>query len=211
MEKLDINKIVQVPLLESQYYKEEFIKKQIVLHHTAGGSNAKNVVASWKSNTERVATAFIIDGEGVIHQCFSSRYWAHHLGTKSSNNIMLNKQSIAIEICNWGILTRKGDKYYTYTNKEIPASEVLTLDTPFRGSKYYHKYNAKQIESVRQLIVYLSEVYNIPINYKPTIWDVNVDALKGEQGLFTHVSYRRDKSDCAPDPSLIQMLKQNKL
>lgn len=203
---MNTDNIVQVPLLDNQYYKQEHPKKQIVLHHTAGGPNAKNVISGWKSNSDRIATAFVIDSEGVIHQCFSSKYWAHHLGTKEVNNTQLNKESIGIEICNWGILTENGGKFYTYTGKEIPAHEVEIMETPFKGSKYYHKYTQNQIAAVKELVVYMGTTYNIPIKYDPTMWELNRRALKGEKGLFTHVSYRKDKSDLSPQKELIKML-----
>ncbi len=39
--KLDTTKIVQVRLKDTQYYQEEFPKKQIVIHHTVSNGNAK--------------------------------------------------------------------------------------------------------------------------------------------------------------------------
>lgn len=219
--KLDISKIVQIPLPESQYYKQIFPKNQIVIHHTAGGPNAKNVVAGWKSTKDRVATAFIIDGNGIIHQCFSSKYWAHHLGLKRSNNTKLNQKSIAIEVTNWGGLEKGGyykkgkfiekypDKFYSYTGTEVPYEQVYDMFVTrqsWRGLRYFHKYTDDQIESLRQLLVYLGETYKIPLKYEWEIWFLNEDALTGKPGLFTHVSYRKDKQDMWPQPELIKML-----
>src|SRR5688500_11519420 len=107
---LDVSKIVQVTFPESQYYKENTAKNQVVIHHTVSSANAKNVFSGWASNSERVATPFVIAGDGVIHQGFSSKYWAHHLGTKAANNTALNKGAVGIEVCSWGGLTKKGDK-----------------------------------------------------------------------------------------------------
>jgi hypothetical protein len=39
------------------------------------------------------------------------------------------------------------------------------------------------------------------------MWDLNDDALNGKNGIFTHVSYRADKSDMHPQPELVEMLK----
>ena len=39
------------------------------------------------------------------------------------------------------------------------------------------------------------------------MWDISDKALAGEAGVWTHVSFRTDKSDCHPQPELIQMLK----
>lgn len=220
MSELDTSKIVQVPLPESQYFKQEFPKNQIVIHHTAGGPNALNVVAGWKASSDRVATAFIIDGSGVIHQCFSSKHWAHHLGTTLANNVALNKNSVAIEVTNWGGLEKGGytkagkfvakdaTKFYSYAGTAIPASQVLDLGSKWHGSRYYHLYSDAQIESLRQLLVYLGKTYAIPLDYIEGMWDLNNDAMAGKKGLYTHVSYRIDKQDMWPQPKLIDMLKQ---
>jgi len=38
-------------------------------------------------------------------------------------------------------------------------------------------------------------------------WSPVTQAYALKPGVWTHVSYRSDKSDCHPDPNLIQMLK----
>ena len=42
------------------------------------------------------------------------------------------------------------------------------------------------------------------------MWEVSQDALCGKPGIYTHVSFRKDKSDCHPQKELIQMLKELK-
>lgn len=206
MKKLDINSIIQVRLPDTQYYPEKHEKKQIVLHHTVSGPNAKYVMAGWKKTPTRIGTAFIIDGNGIIHQCFSSAHWAHHLGTKLKQNRILNQQSIGIEICNWGGLVNKGNKFYSTTGIEIPKHEVFEYGKPWRGFQYFQKYNHEQLESLKLLILYLCEKYNIPPRLNPDIWDINQQALNGLQGIFTHVSFRKDKSDCQPQQELKSLL-----
>ena len=39
------------------------------------------------------------------------------------------------------------------------------------------------------------------------MFETNEKALKGYHGVWTHTSYRTDKSDCHPQPELIEMLK----
>ena len=58
-----------------------------------------------------------------------------------------------------------------------------------------------------ELLPELMKANNIP-NYgiKDGNFDVRMDALKGEKGIFSHSSYRKDKSDLYPDKDLIQML-----
>lgn len=211
IQKLDTSKIVQIRLKETQYYQEEFPKKQIVLHHTVSNGNAKNVMAGWNKTPAKVGTAFIIDREGVIHQCFSSKHWAHHLGTKAKNNKQLNQESIGIELCAWGTLKRSpiitGIKA-TFTSSVgtvVPNDEVIELEKSFRGSKYYQKYTDKQLKSLQILVNYLCETYNIPKTYNPEMWEFSRSAINGSPGIWSHTSFRKDKSDCFP---LIHLIKK---
>jgi N-acetyl-anhydromuramyl-L-alanine amidase AmpD len=133
--KLDISKIKQARLKESQFFAELSLKTQIYLHHTAGGGNAEAVSRYWNGNTERIATAFIIGADGLIVQCFSSKHWAWHLGVGQKEFKAqgvpyknLNKTSVGIEVCNWGYLKEKDGHFYNYVNARVPDSMVTTLD-----------------------------------------------------------------------------------
>jgi N-acetyl-anhydromuramyl-L-alanine amidase AmpD len=200
-------------LSDNQYFKEAHAKRQIVLHHTAGGPNGYNAIHGWAYNAERVATAYVICGkpdktktyeDGKILKAFDDQYWAYHLGLKSSSNMALNQGSIGIEICNWGQLIYKDGKYLTYVNSEVSEDEVAKVD--YRGFKYYHKYTDAQIESVKRLLVYLTDHYIIPKSFHSDMFMLNSMALAGERGIWTHTSYRSDKNDCSPQDNLIHML-----
>jgi hypothetical protein len=216
-------KLTQTSFPASQYIAEEHPKKQIYIHHTAGNANPFNVFTGWASNQERIATCVTVGGkpktganwiDGEVAQGFSSKLWAYHLGLKESTfdkfNVSyrsLDKNSIGIEICNWGQLTLKNNKFYSYVNKIIPSDEVCELETPHRGFKYYHNYTDAQIEAVRDLLLLWKQKYNIPLTYYQDIWNVTPRALKGDAGVFTHNSVRFDKVDVYPHPKLIAMLK----
>ncbi len=225
--KLDLSKIKQVPLKKTEYSQEVHEKVQIVIHHTAGNSSGPGTIKMWDSDSRgRIATCITISGkgqskdtfDGEICQAFSSKHWAYHLGIKPdvfrAKGVpykQLDKTSIGIEICNWGPLEKVGDKFYNYVDREVPLDQVCELEKPYKGHKYYHAYTDAQIESVRQLLVYWNEVYDIPLDYiAEDMWNVSVRALKGEKGVFTHNSYRKDKTDVSPQPKLIAMLQSLK-
>ena len=84
---------------------------------------------------------------------------------------------------------------------------MTKLDKPFKGYFLWEKYTDKQIESLRQLVVYLCETYDIPKDYNDDIWDLSKRAMRGDDGIFTHNSVRKDKSDMYPCPRVIEMLK----
>ena len=211
--ELDISKIKQVRLKESQYFAEESAKTQIYLHHTAGNGNAEAVSRYWNGTSDRVATAFVVGQDGLIVQCFSSKHWAWHLGIskaefkgQGAKYQNLDKASVGIEVCNWGYLKEKDGKFYNYVNTRVPDSMVTTLDEPFKGFKHWYKYTDAQIESTRQLLVYLCDTYNIPREYRAQIFSLDKEAFKGTPGIYTHNSVRKDKSDIYPCQRMIQML-----
>ena len=217
MTKLDVSKIKSVALPEDQYKKVAHEKKQIFIHHTVSGPGVMGDVNWWNQTEEDVATCVIIDRDGTIYQAFSSRYWAHHLGIKStvfkglglpSINSKLNKESIGIEIDSWGGLTKDGDDWKSTTGKVIPTEQVQLYPEGFRGYYAFEKYTDEQIAATRQLIDYWGDNYAIPLDYKGDgLWDMSTAALQGESGVWTHVSVRPDKSDCHPQPELVAMLK----
>jgi len=230
IEQLDLSTLIQVNFPENQYYKEETDKNQVVIHHTVSGPSVNGVISWWTQTPEKVATHFIIDGTGKIYQLYSSKFWAHHLGIKSdflkklgfkdygSRNLLLNKSSIAIEICRWGGLIKDDKGYHpsywdANLKKEvgnqkivIPEENVQIFDDPFRGYKYFEKYTTEQLDSLSKLVDYLCDKYSISKTYNEDMWDVSKDAIGGNNGIYTHVSYRNDKSDCMPQDELITTL-----
>jgi len=211
--ELDLTKIVQERLDSNQYIQETHPKKQIYLHHTAGGPDAVSVARFFNNKEGKVATAFIIGANGTIVQCFSSKHWAYHLGLKQEifteagvSYQSLDKISVGIEICNYGPLTKRNGYYYNYVGGKVDYTKVTFLDQKYKGHIYWQSYTDAQIESTRQLLVYLCDTYNIPRDYFATIFDIDKRALRGESGIFTHNSVRKDKSDIYPCPKMIAML-----
>lgn len=183
----------------------------------------------------RVGTAFVIGGrslsgddnvDGKICRAFMEYHWAHHLGMDEKNsgkalsklNAKLSGSSIAIEICALGPVQKavdgsffarfKIDKAPGYKDYAVPADQVYTLEKPFRGSLYYHRYSEAQIESCRKLILSMAWFFNIPIpdrTYDTAWFDFNSRAAY-DPGIWTHTNVRKDKSDCFPQPELIAML-----
>jgi N-acetyl-anhydromuramyl-L-alanine amidase AmpD len=217
---LNLKDIIQVDFPDNQYMKEQTNKKQIVLHHTVSGQGVDGDISWWKQTPDRVGTAVIVGWDGKIYQCFSTIYWAHHLGCTTANNTILNKGSIGIEIDSWGglALNSADGKYYpaiwdTKLKRNVPnmkagaIKNVQLYDKPYRGYNAFEKYTAAQIEAVRELLVFWHNKFNIPLTYNPDMWDFSPKAMTGAAGVWTHVSFRKDKSDCHPQPELIAMLK----
>lgn len=220
------DKIQWRPLPADQYVREASDKNTIYLHHTAGNADPYSVLRWWDETSDPVATAFVIGGkptranhswkDGELIQAFSSKYWAWHLGVKQSNmppgslsSKKLNSQAVGIEICNFGYLTQHNGRFVSYANTIIPDNEVVDLGYEWRGHQYWHKYTDNQLSVLGELLVYLGQTYEIPLCYKgDSIFDLDMRAFEGEAGVFTHVSVRKDKTDCYPAPNLIKLLKE---
>jgi N-acetyl-anhydromuramyl-L-alanine amidase AmpD len=222
MSVLDRIKLVGFP--DSQYVKKETDKTMIHIHHTAGSSSPYDVVSYWENTPERVATHFVIAGpppkgvtawqDGQIIQVYSTKYWGYHLGLKAENlpagsksTEYLNSAAIGIELCNWGQLAKTVDgKFKTWSGSYVPADAVSELN--YRGFKYYHTYSEKQLQSLKELLQFLGDKWKIPLTFKGMeMFDLSLRAFKGEPGIWTHTSYRKDKVDCPPQPALVEMLR----
>ncbi len=215
---------------DGEYMKQESPKTIIVIHHTAGSHRADWTIDAWNSDKTssgaklRVSTAYVVGGldrtgsdkdkmNGAIYRAFDDKYSSYHLGLNSAMNSQITLASIAIEICNYGILSKTASgKFMNYVNNEIAPSEVVELASDFRGSKYYHKYTDAQIASLKALLQDISKRHKIDLKhgmltYGDSAFNLNQNALHGAAGLWTHTNYRLDKSDCSPQPNLIAMLK----
>lgn len=218
-------KVIDFP--ENKYVAEKTVKTQIVLHHTSRG----NLEEYLKSNDKKT-THYVIEKSGEITQLIDSDFWCNHLDIKKSNLTKkgidenkkdeLNKSSISIDLDSWGDLDKVGTtKYKTnngtfiYLNDEKIVSykngfnkNKLFYEIGFKGKYYYEKYTTEQIESLGKLLFYLGKKHNIPLTYKgDEIFNVNINALNGESGVWTHVSYKDDVKNCHPDTELINKLK----
>lgn len=225
--------IIDKILEKGEYFEEKTEKNGIVIHFTAGGYNPLNTISGWDTddvidpNTKKksarvVGTHFVIGGisnsngdnslDGKVYRAVPEDFWIHHLGTTYSNNRKLNQLTFGIEICNYGPVKLGNDgKYYNYVNNVMPKHSVVKLESPFKGYNYYHDLTDKQVESLKNLILYLHNKYpSIPLK-TPLLnisgYDINNDAIKGLPGVYTHINYRKDKYDFPPIKKLIDMLK----
>jgi N-acetyl-anhydromuramyl-L-alanine amidase AmpD len=223
--------IIQKILPNGEYCTDSVTCKYIFLHHTSGWDSPYATVDDWaKDKRGRIGTHYVIGGkinnkkqyDGVIVQCIPLGNWAYHLGSQSQHGINLKMQmnSIGIELCNFGYLTKKAGKYYTYTNTEVDKSDVIDLGYKFRGYQYWHNYSDHQIESLRLLLIYLIDQFKLPktgllewINSSSpeSAFDFNKNSLSGNvHGILSHGNVRKDKTDIYPHPKLIEMLKSIK-
>lgn len=225
---LSESNITLMPMPNSQYCNSPAKYEYIFIHHTSGWNNPSAVVTDWiQDQRGQIGTQFVIGGtsikgdsqyDGKIIQAFPEPYWAYHLGSTSKDGISayMHKNSIGIELCNFGWLTEKNNHFYTYTGQEVSKDQVTKLDTPFRGYTYWHSYSQKQLNSLAYLLTFLSNKYSISLKNGLQKWIFNsqdpfgykLDATAGKvKGLLSHTNVRKDKTDVYPHPELIELIK----
>jgi peptidoglycan hydrolase-like protein with peptidoglycan-binding domain len=226
-------RIIDYTLQSNEYFAQEFPKHNIFLHLTAGNRNAYFVQNGWEhdnmSAQGAVGTAYIVSGDdsqnksgwaindGQVLRVFDDKFWAYHTGTGIPS---IDQTSVAIEICNWGSLTQRNGRFFTFTGEEIQQNEVEELE--FRGLRFWHKISDKQLESLRGLLKMLLDKYpKVKENYQNQLrnnaftssWsDFKMSVLnQSEKGIVTHTNVIRPEArlrwDIPPFARLLEVLK----
>ena len=216
---MQINRTLR--LNDSQFYPVERNKTMIMLHHTAGGS-AKGAINWWNTTPQKIGTAYLIERDGTVYECFDPKHYGFHVGLKGDDNYV-ESHSVGIEIVAYGPLQKEGDKFVFYpawplkvNPKVIPAADVETLDTPWRGHLYFHKYTIAQIAATCDLIRHLIATFKMPItSLDPKFLDFNPNFAKERKpGIWSHSTARSDKSDIYPSldmqVGLLTLFEENK-
>lgn len=224
--QVTLNQFELAYLDADEYHAGPHKPEYLFLHHTAGSENPFAVVDAWNRDSRgTIGTEFLIGGpsvrtgntkhDGVIVKCMPDGGYAWHLGVNGSQSMHVN--SVGIEVCNFGQLTPSGNGYRTYTGALVHESQVCDLGFKFRGHQFYHKYSDAQIQSLKELILFVKERDGIDIKKGLIEWlsvstpalafDFKQDAWAGKvKGMLSHTSTRKDKTDMSPQPNLIKML-----
>lgn len=208
-------------LKPGQYLTGNYKNDYIIIHHTAGHDSPNQVVDCWNNDAQgRVATEFVIGGkncstgreiyDGKIIKTFPDGCQGYHIG--NSGSTYMNTHSVGIEMCNIGWV--KNGK--TYVNSTCLPNQIVTLPTPFRGYTQWQRYTDKQLESLRQLLLFIANRDNIDLHTGLYQWikqegtkafDYHTVAYNGStKGLLTHANIRKDKFDCFPQQELMDMI-----
>ena len=205
-------------LPKEQHFSEPTKKRQIVLHHTVSNitGGAEAVWHWWNSNPERVGTHYVIDYSGNIYLFLDETFWIHHLGIRDNRNTPLNKASIGIELVCWGGLVKKDNQFYqagqwtpkgwTAGRVRVEKELVTEYEKEYRSFSAFQSYSKEQLSSLEVLLKDICERHDIPKTFNSDMFELSEKALSGEKGIFSHTSYRGDKSDVHPQKELIEML-----
>lgn len=215
--------VEEIPF-EGYYAKSKHLKKQIIWHHSAGWDNVRGMYDWWKNDkVNHVATSVGIDDNGKVYRGFDESYWAASIGATIevftnnkipltysngfvTNNMVLDQSAVAVEVANWGCLTERNSKLYSWANSEVPQSKAIELN--YKGFKWYEVYTDAEIRTLKYWTLLNAVRFEIPVDFSyDDCFAVSKKALSGVPGLYTHNSYIQYKSDVSPQPKLIEMAK----
>lgn len=193
---VNINRTIR--LEKKDYIETETQKNLIVLHHTVGGS-AKSTIDYWRTDPQRIATAYVIERDGGIYEVFDPKFWAFHLGLKGTGG-SVDKRSIGIEIASEGGLIQRDGKLYCFdkvTDRTLFTQDHYDYGMPWRGYRFFDAYSDAQISAVVGLINFLCEKFEIPKQTSANHFDAD-DGYRQLSGILGHHHLRPDKSDVHP-------------
>jgi hypothetical protein len=227
-------------LPKGQYIDRKTPKQWLFLHHTAGWDSPVNTINGWAADQRGpVGTEFVIGGQritdgrtlhdGKIFQAFPEGCYGWHLGV---GNTELHRNSVGIEVCNFGGLTKGGyfrtakgkrtyiklkpDSYYTYVGTEAHAQQVVELNDVFRSYKFWHRYSDAQLKSLKALILYVAERDSIDVRKglpelvrqrgASAFAVTDIPLVTRTKGLWNHTNVIEGKVDMFPQPELLDLL-----
>ena len=192
------------PDFNSYYYAAKTVKKSICLHFTVGYIKSDTSSLSTKDN--HVSVSYVVDRCGRIYEMFPDTEWSYHLGSGAvGGNGAMSKQSIGIEISNYGPLKLSGENLVdAYKNEYCKVSETeFYYKQSYRGYEYFASMTNVQVDAVAALVKYLGRKHDIPMNFKPDDAPFASDAeALAFRGVFYHTNVRKDKFDWPFGPSL---------
>jgi len=229
-------------LPKGEYFPGPVNKRWIFLHHTAGWHDPNGAVSTWgMDNRGAVATEFVLGGQSILGnntkhdgeliQVFPQGGYGWHLGT---GNDAMHRESVGIEVCCFGQLTKGGyqrydatqkkyiwtalkpNSYYTYVGTEAHPSQIVELAQAFRGFKHWHKYSDKQISVLKDWILWVANRDGIDPRkgiveqikkYGISAFDkVDVALCNKTPGVWLHTNVQAGKVDLFPQQEVVDML-----
>lgn len=200
--------IEQYNLPEGEYVKAITSKDWIFIASNNGQHSPYSVIDTWANDQRgRIGAHYVIGGlpvsadttdatcsntehDGRILQAIKDEYRGYHLGKVKSSKMI--KRSLSIDICSAGYLTEENGKYFTWWNEEVHPSQVVRLDQPYRGHRYFHKYSQKQLDALKALLLLLTDKHNIISNVDYLTSDTYFNPSQGLVNSKLHGIFTRD-------------------
>jgi N-acetyl-anhydromuramyl-L-alanine amidase AmpD len=131
-----------------------------VVHYTAGrfAGGLSKAVDTMKGGKKNGFTFLVISEDGEVVQGFPLNKWGWHAGQSSHARLSgsVSDELIGIEICNAGLLTKRGDKFVSWYGLEIPKEQVRTITKRNKNQAAgpYHAYTKEQEDALIHLLLW---------------------------------------------------------
>lgn len=135
--------------------------KGAIVHYTAGRfkGGVNKAIDTMNGGKKNGYTFLVISYDGEVVQGFPIDKWGWHAGQSSHKSFSgsASDKLIGIEICNAGLLTKRGDKFFSWYGEEIPSDQVRQVKgtTDNQRAGYYHKYSKEQEDALVNLLLWL--------------------------------------------------------
>lgn len=196
-----INKTMRLPA--GQFFPPAGKKSGIAIHHTVGGS-AASTYRWWLEDADLVGTAYIIDRDGTVFEVFDPTAWAWQFGLPwaRTKKIKFEQRFIGIELASEGGLREADGQLYCFDRvspKTLkPRDQAFDYGRPYRGYRYFDRYEEPQVAALLELIDGLCAQFQIPRRAPDRFFDFYGEPLADFEGIIGHTMVREDKSDPAP-------------
>jgi N-acetyl-anhydromuramyl-L-alanine amidase AmpD len=186
---------------EDNYIQQEFKKRQIVVGSTGRKDMLHYGTWSYRNNGKYKKTStFTIDKQGNIFQHYDPKYYSKFLGK------VQDKASISISLVNegWLELDSMHGRYIDWLGNIYNKDEEV-VTKKWRNHLYWMSYTKDQIESLKFLVTYLTEEYNIPKNVlSHNAYYEDVDLF---DGIVYRSNYLEEVSDITPAFNIAELKK----
>lgn len=180
-------------LPDANYNKQETIKKQIIIAHTAS-DNMRHFV-KWKhrlSGRYKKTAAFTIDFAGNVYQHFDPIYFSEMFG-----NLDQDKKSIIILLENEGWLTKNSEKNeFLNWIGHIYNRPDSVHERKWRGYTHWAPYTKEQFESTVELVGKLCDDFFIDKLAVPH--NTKIDNLDDFKGVLYRSNFEKHYTDLSP-------------
>lgn len=143
-----------------------------IVHFTAGrfDGGLSKAIDSIQDGIKNGYGYMCISQDGDVVQAQPLNEWGWHAGISKWPSLgeSVSRYVVGIEINNAGKLKKVGDKFYSWYDLEIPASEVRQVDSiDNMESGYYHKFTDAQEKTLIELLLWLKrnnpDVFNFDL------------------------------------------------
>jgi hypothetical protein len=197
---MNIVKLDNIITSNRYFENNQTSKKRIILSDTFSNSIDNYLNYLKLIPTYRIPN-FIIGKDGIIYElldykCYTLFIDDYSFHKEDKLQKIFNSESIIISLENNGYLSNNNNQFFNYLNQEVDKNNIIEKN--FRGYIHWDKYTNEQVNSLFELLEYLSKLTGIMIKnpkYNSLLYDKYLDYC----GLL--FSSNINESYLSPNPS----------